>query len=288
MKKTFRTFLIISLFIPLVGCVELNDAITTIENDVKSLFNKEQKADLEKELAESSGTAKVDVDDHGVLTTTFDSDMTFAKNSADLQPAVKDTIRTVATVLKKYPESTVRVFGHTDKTGSAEYNMSLSIKRAESVKQELIKHGFTGEIIIVGFGETKPLMKDKLSLDRRVEIKINDVVPLAVIQDIIAARQKQLINAENEKRLAKPKQIIKPQAQATKKTVIEIPPPIKMPSVMRQPLEPPKKISKSEPEQEEPDTSSKPVPVPEPEKEPETETTPAAPAVKKELDLDGF
>ena len=69
------------------------------------------------------------------------------------------------------------IFGHTDTKGTSKYNMSLSIKRAESVKQALLQKGISNEnISILGMGE-KQLAIDtpdntKHPANRRAELKI--------------------------------------------------------------------------------------------------------------------
>ncbi len=67
----------------------------------------------------------------------------------------------IASLLKAHPELTkVRIEGHTDSRGSAAYNLSLSKKRAASVRQYLIDQGVpAGQLVSEGYGESKPLDK---------------------------------------------------------------------------------------------------------------------------------
>ncbi|MDC0624463.1 OmpA family protein [Alphaproteobacteria bacterium] len=69
------------------------------------------------------------------------------------------------------------IFGHTDTKGSSKYNMDLSIKRAESVKQALLDHGINSDdISILGKGENElaidTLDNTKHPANRRAEVKI--------------------------------------------------------------------------------------------------------------------
>ena len=69
------------------------------------------------------------------------------------------------------------IFGHTDTKGSSKYNMGLSIKRAESVKQALLDHGITpDDISILGKGENELAIdtpdNTKHPANRRAEVKI--------------------------------------------------------------------------------------------------------------------
>ena len=81
-------------------------------------------------------------------------------------------------ILYKYDGATLTIEGHTDSVGKDDFNMTLSQKRAESVRQYLIGKGISdARLISVGFGETKPIATNNTSLgkakNRRVELKTN-------------------------------------------------------------------------------------------------------------------
>jgi outer membrane protein OmpA-like peptidoglycan-associated protein len=112
-----------------------------------------------------------------VLTVTFKSDYLFAVNSSTLLPGAYDEVDRVARVLKQYPETTIRISGHTDSTGSADYNQKLSERRAESVKNALVGLGIQPQrISTIGYGFTKPIADNKTEagrlMNRRVELRI--------------------------------------------------------------------------------------------------------------------
>ena len=69
------------------------------------------------------------------------SDLTFATDSAEIQPRFGRTLDQVAATLRQYPESYVDVVGHTDGTGSDQYNQRLSERRAGSVADALARRG---------------------------------------------------------------------------------------------------------------------------------------------------
>ncbi|HSQ83191.1 MAG TPA: OmpA family protein, partial [Desulfobacterales bacterium] len=74
--------------------------------------------------------------------------------------------------LNNYPQTTIRVEGHTDSTGPADYNQRLSEKRAETVKNALVQRAVDSRRInAVGFGESRPISSDN-STNRRVSIVI--------------------------------------------------------------------------------------------------------------------
>jgi len=88
----------------------------------------------------------------------------------------------VADVLNAHLDiPTVRVEGHTDQTGPADYNMKLSWRRAESVVRYLIAKGGVraDRLEAKGFGETRPLVPDAtseedLARNRRVEFHVEE------------------------------------------------------------------------------------------------------------------
>jgi len=78
-------------------------------------------------------------------------------------------------ILDDYPNSKFRVEGHTDSSGSAEFNKSLSQKRADAVMTDLVDKGFDSSMIrATGFGEDNPIGDNKtkkgMQANRRVEI----------------------------------------------------------------------------------------------------------------------
>ncbi len=112
-----------------------------------------------------------------VLEVSYKSDLLFDVNSAAVHPGAYEEIDRLARVLVQYPETTIQVAGHTDSTGSESYNMSLSQRRAETVRQLLIQRGVSpSRIIAVGYGETMPRASNATAagrqMNRRVEIRI--------------------------------------------------------------------------------------------------------------------
>lgn len=74
----------------------------------------------------------------------------------------------------------VLVEGHTDDLGSSEYNLNLSIKRVEKIRQLMLQAGADDRLIsLVGYGEEKPLVPNtnnqNREINRRIEFKIFDL-----------------------------------------------------------------------------------------------------------------
>lgn len=105
------------------------------------------------------------------------SDILFDVDSASLRPESRTTLRDLATNFRQYPDEVFDVEGHTDSTGTSEYNMGLSQRRADSVRTYLLDEGVPGSRINgVGYGETRAKASNNTpegrQLNRRVEIHI--------------------------------------------------------------------------------------------------------------------
>ena len=112
-----------------------------------------------------------------LLAVTFKGDVTFDTDSAVVRPGLYAEIDRVAGVLVNYPDTLIRVEGHTDSRGSEEYNLDLSIRRAESVRSLLLQRNVAdSRIEMIGYGETIPVANNDTpegrQMNRRVEIKV--------------------------------------------------------------------------------------------------------------------
>ena len=105
------------------------------------------------------------------------SGITFAYDSANVQPQFQRTLDQVADTLSQYNQTYVDVYGHTDSTGSDQYNQALSERRARSVADYLSGHGVqAARIGTRGYGKTQPIASNDTdagrAANRRVEVKI--------------------------------------------------------------------------------------------------------------------
>jgi OmpA-OmpF porin, OOP family len=104
----------------------------------------------------------------------------FDLNKANIRPESDSLLTEVAKVMTDHPEvKHVRVEGHTDSTGTAEYNKKLSAQRAESVVNWLVSHGISRDrLTSVGMGKESPMVPNDTeanrALNRRVEFHIED------------------------------------------------------------------------------------------------------------------
>ena len=141
-----------------------------------------QEAALRKQMA-GTGAEVVRWGDN--LTINMPGGVTFATDSADLNPQFHAALDKIAATLVDYNQTVVQVAGHTDSTGSHAYNMQLSQKRADSVKTYLTGRGVTAQRLqAVGAGPDHPVADNATpegrAQNRRVEITIVPVTEEAL------------------------------------------------------------------------------------------------------------
>jgi OOP family OmpA-OmpF porin len=105
------------------------------------------------------------------------SDILFDVGRSTLKAGSQASIQRIATVLTQYPQHQILVEGHTDATGSDEFNMGLSRDRATSVRSALVAGGVdASKISAEGYGESRPVASNDTAAgrqqNRRVEIVI--------------------------------------------------------------------------------------------------------------------
>jgi len=120
---------------------------------------------------------------------TFSADSLFAFGKADVSPAGKQELDRFAADLRGVDFDVITVTGHTDRIGSHKYNMDLSTRRAEAVKNYLVEsagipdgkiaaRGTDGSEPVTKPGECKGAKVTKkliacLQPDRRVEVEVS-------------------------------------------------------------------------------------------------------------------
>jgi OOP family OmpA-OmpF porin len=102
-------------------------------------------------------------------------DILFDTDKANIKPEYDNQLNKVADFMAKYPETKAEIDGHTDSIGSASYNQKLSQRRADSVRDYLIKNFSIApeRLTAKGFGEEQPVAsndtKEGRSQNRRIE-----------------------------------------------------------------------------------------------------------------------
>ena len=106
------------------------------------------------------------------------SDVLFDTGSADLKPGAREKLAKISGILLAHPGLTLQVEGHTDSVGTDEFNMELSGRRADGVRDYLAQEGVPPSTITAkGFGKTQPVASndtpDGRQRNRRVELVVN-------------------------------------------------------------------------------------------------------------------
>lgn len=133
-----------------------------------------QEAKLRQQL-QGTGVSVTRIGDN--ITLNMPGNITFRTDSADLNSSFFSVLDSVGLVLKEYEKTIVEVAGHTDSTGTAEYNQALSQRRAQTVATYLGGKGVLQQrLITVGGGEGHPVASndtpDGRQLNRRVELTL--------------------------------------------------------------------------------------------------------------------
>jgi outer membrane protein OmpA-like peptidoglycan-associated protein len=139
----------------------------------KAQMAEQRATTLEQELSE----LKAKKTDRGMVLTL--GDVLFDTDRATLKPGAYSTVDRLATVLKEAPDRKVMIEGHTDSTGSDDYNQGLSERRAAAVQTALLERGVSSQqISAVGKGESTPVASNDNAAgrqqNRRVEMIFTD------------------------------------------------------------------------------------------------------------------
>jgi outer membrane protein OmpA-like peptidoglycan-associated protein len=107
--------------------------------------------------------------------------VTFEFAKATLRPEAKKTLDQAVEILKRHPELTVEVAGHTDARGADDFNQKLSLSRAKTVYDYMVEKGIDKKQLEgpVGYGESKPLASNDTDAgrdqNRRTELNVKAV-----------------------------------------------------------------------------------------------------------------
>lgn len=102
----------------------------------------------------------------------------FESNQATLTQRGRAALDKVIPLLRQAPPFSIEIGGHTDSFGAPDYNIELSRRRAETVRQYLKTRGLAQRFSIVGYGSSKPLTTQKnraaLRRNRRIELLVKE------------------------------------------------------------------------------------------------------------------
>ncbi|AOZ13917.1 hypothetical protein AA042_15650 [Pseudomonas lundensis] len=160
-------------------------ALRTAENQIKNAGSDRAQALLDARDAQIKQLRGLNAKqtERGTLVTF--GDVLFDFDQASLKANSRDSITTLANYLIKNPDRKVIVEGYTDSKGSATYNQGLSERRANAVKNALVRAGVEpSRIVAQGYGKEYPVASNATNSgraqNRRVEVTIsNDNQPVA-------------------------------------------------------------------------------------------------------------
>jgi OmpA-OmpF porin, OOP family len=103
----------------------------------------------------------------------------FDSNATTMTPRSRTTLDQLMTQLRHAPHTAIEIGGHTDKYGAPDYNLQLSRRRAEAVREYFVSHGLTNHFTAIGYGASRPLSvvqtRAGLQHDRRIELRVKGV-----------------------------------------------------------------------------------------------------------------
>jgi outer membrane protein OmpA-like peptidoglycan-associated protein len=107
----------------------------------------------------------------------FANDILFGFDSYAISAKAAENLNKLVKILAEYPDTDIAIVGHTDSQGSAAYNKSLSLRRADAVGNYLIKQQVVPtRITTLGYGQTNPKYTNTTATgqaqNRRVEFLI--------------------------------------------------------------------------------------------------------------------
>lgn len=139
-------------------------------------YMERQAKQLEQQMAGTGVTVTPNA--NGNIDLVMPGNITFAFDSASLNPSFRPTLDKLAATMNEYNQNTVTIAGHTDSVGNPSYNMNLSRDRADSVRNYLVSRGVaSNRINVVAYGQTRPIADNNSDYgrqqNRRVELTVN-------------------------------------------------------------------------------------------------------------------
>lgn len=143
-----------------------------------------------REIDNAVPGAEVERVGEGIKLTLNENAVRFDTNKSSLTATAKANLDKLVPVFNQYPDTDIVIYGYTDSSGPADFNLTLSAQRAESVKSYLIAKGIaSSRFTVQGMGIADPIAPNDTaegkSKNRRVEFAIT-------------ANQKMIQDAENE------------------------------------------------------------------------------------------
>ncbi len=129
-----------------------------------------------EEIKEEVPGAKVERVGEGIVVE-FSNAVLFGFDQSVLSSQAETTLNDLITILNKYPDTDLEIQGHTDNTGTEDYNMGLSQRRAQAVANYLTNHNIASRRVkTIGFGETAPKYSNDTESGRSQNRRVNFLI----------------------------------------------------------------------------------------------------------------
>jgi OOP family OmpA-OmpF porin len=107
-------------------------------------------------------------------------DIQFEINKSTVQREAEEKLDVLVTFMRKYPNTTAVIEGHTDEVGTSADNMRLSQSRADSMVNYVASRGIArSRLQAVGYGETRPIADNQTQIGKRLNRRINAIIACA-------------------------------------------------------------------------------------------------------------
>ena len=137
----------------------------------------QQKAELEK-IEGAKVETVTDANNLKAIKVTFESGILFSTGKSELNAQSKNALTKFAESLKNTPETDISVFGHTDNTGSREFNEKLSVDRANSVVNFLSQNGVKKDrTTMKGLAWDEPVGDNSTAEGRAQNRRVEVIIP---------------------------------------------------------------------------------------------------------------
>lgn len=148
-----------------------NNGCPLVDTDGDGVLDKDDWCPNEKGLPENNGCPKLEEYNFNAKS------IQFATGSTRLLPTATKELDKLVTILGEHPDFKISIEGHTDNTGKAAFNQTLSGRRADAVKDYLVKKGVDeARLSSSGFGQDQPIEDNKTAkgraANRRVDFKL--------------------------------------------------------------------------------------------------------------------
>ncbi len=131
-----------------------------------------QAEEIEKEVP----GAKVERVGEGIVVE-FSNAVLFGFDQSSISSNAQSTLDDLISILNKYPDTDLEIQGHTDNTGTDNYNKGLSERRAQAVASYLTNHNISSKRVkTVGFGETVPKYTNDTESGRSENRRVNFLI----------------------------------------------------------------------------------------------------------------